>query len=116
MTRQQLREKQAAASKRAGWLLLIPLGIAGMAMAAHGYLNPEIERLSPRIQGIIFVGALMGFVTTMPIALWLITRKQRKLGLMCPHCQKPMMGTEGMFVMTTGRCGHCGHKILTEDD
>lgn len=85
-------------------------------MLAHGYLNPEIERLSPRVQAIIFMGALLSFVFTMPLALWLITREQRRLGLMCPQCQKLMMGTVGMFVMTTGRCGHCGHKVLTDEE
>ena len=42
-------------------------------------------------------------------------RRMRSLGLLCPACQKMLVGFSSQVVVATGRCGHCGAKVLKTD-
>jgi hypothetical protein len=39
-------------------------------------------------------------------------REKLRLGLLCPHCQKPLLQFSSQIVVATGRCGHCGTQVL----
>ena len=34
--------------------------------------------------------------------------------LKCPFCKKPLGGNNRHIVIATGKCGYCGHQILTD--
>jgi len=39
-------------------------------------------------------------------------RQMRGLGLLCPSCQKMLVGFTSQVVVATGRCDHCGAQVL----
>jgi hypothetical protein len=46
--------------------------------------------------------------------LWIRTsRLITRFGLRCPECKKPVFGMSRL-VIATGRCGHCGGKVLDD--
>jgi hypothetical protein len=42
-------------------------------------------------------------------------RLQRTCQVLCPRCGKALIGVTGELALTTGRCGGCGHLIVTDD-
>jgi hypothetical protein len=41
-------------------------------------------------------------------------KRYRRLGLVCPTCQKPLVGFSSQVVVATGKCGHCGSQYLSQ--
>ena len=41
-------------------------------------------------------------------------QRYRGLGLLCPTCQKPLVGFSSQVVVATGKCGYCGSQYLSQ--
>jgi hypothetical protein len=59
---------------------------------------------------IVFFGFLFAnlFVT-----LWVERRRIRKVGLLCPNCNKAITKTMAQVAIATGNCGKCGVPLFT---
>ncbi len=42
-------------------------------------------------------------------------RLQQEHRVLCPRCGKALIGLTGELALTTGRCGGCGDRIVTDD-
>jgi len=72
----------------------------------------ERERPAGWIQvlyGVAFGGFLLG---NLPLMMWFSKRQQRRFGLQCPSCGKPLVGVTGQVAVATGACGQCGERII----
>ena len=49
------------------------------------------------------------FVCMAVVLIWLNKRNLKQHGLLCSFCSKPL---KRAIVVTTGRCGHCGERIV----
>ena len=48
-------------------------------------------------------------------SLWVIIRISNRFDVKCPHCLRSLQG--GVLIslaLTTGKCGHCGERVLEE--
>ena len=53
------------------------------------------------------------FFAIMGVAIfWLSKRNLKSNGLLCPFCAKQLHRS---IVVTTGRCGHCGERVVELD-
>jgi len=89
-------------------LVLVPFALLGRGwfwrerfLIADGLLNPL---------GIaLLICRLFSFLGSLSV----VGRVHRCFLVACPKCRKTLLGTAGMIVLSTGRCGNCGHVIPT---
>lgn len=53
--------------------------------------------------------------------VWLVfavvaVRKSAKQDVTCTSCRKSLMGFANQVVVSSGRCGHCGARVLEDPD
>jgi hypothetical protein len=64
----------------------------------------------------VYTGGFVGFlIANMVFVLWFIWSRADKFGLRCPHCQKALTPSAAEVAEATGKCGHCGNALWTED-
>ena len=62
---------------------------------------------------ILFVCWFFGFMFgNLALVVWIGRRQNRKLGLLCPVCDKPLVRATAQIAVATGRCGHCGEAVF----
>ncbi len=107
--------------------------------ALHSYRNQEFGSILMLILGLLVFGFPASFIEqrarTVGFDIWCILaavtafpllggwwfywiarfprKRMRKLGLVCPACQKPLVGISSQAVIATGKCGHCGTQYLS---
>ncbi len=54
-------------------------------------------------------------ITNIGIFIWLMFRNIRKIGLVCPKCDKIINVNLYRKVLSTLKCGKCGEIIITEN-
>jgi hypothetical protein len=93
------------------WLALLVVAVAlpfGVSATLQSFGYPEWIWIS-----IAWVG-----IGAVPFWGWwgdmAIKRLQRACQVVCPHCDKPLVGMRGELAMTTGRCGGCGNVIVED--
>ena len=65
----------------------------------------------------IFIGAIdfSLFVITVLYISRLLKKRLRDLGLLCPNCGKQITALSSQVVIATGKCGHCGGRVLVDN-
>lgn len=58
----------------------------------------------------IFVGVLT--LAVVSVLIYSASGKQKRIGIPCPHCQKPLFGTAARIAIATRACPYCGEAIL----
>ena len=82
---------------------------APMAYVAERSRETGFDALCWLIVGVCFpIFAFLAFYS----AARYPQRRMRALGLLCPACQKMLVGFSSQVVVATGRCGHCGAQVL----
>jgi len=113
MTRQQFiqgrnRCRNSLAIGTLVWAVLFfgPAGLMSWLEPRRGDLPSHIW-LGLNICAFSIMAASLLFV-------WIRTlRLNKRFGLQCPECKKPLLGTSSI-VISSGRCGHCGGKVLDD--
>ena len=113
MTRQEFiqsrnRYRNAAAFSALIWVILFfgPIGFMAWLEPNRGELPVTIWR-ALNLGAFVIMAAALAFV-------WIrSSRLIKRFGLCCPECKKPVVGMSSL-VIATGRCGHCGGKVLND--
>ena len=109
MTRQEFKRCQITGRSLAGVLVLIPFAMLALGWFWRGrFLTPD-GRLNP-----LGIALLVCLLFSLLGSLSVVGRVYRRYLVSCPKCRKTLLGTAGMIVLSTGRCGNCGHVILTK--
>ena len=113
MTRQQFiqsrnRYRNAAAIGALVWVVLFfgPVGLMA-------WLEPNRGELPKHLWLVLNIGAFAIMVAALSFVWIRTSRLPKRFGLRCPECKKPVVGMSSL-VIATGRCGHCGGKVLDE--
>jgi hypothetical protein len=116
MTRRQLATAQSSTRSRVALLYLVPFVVWPVSIAVYCHFERVLlESLSAPVHWMLILGVILGWgVLFMPVD-YLVRRFRRKRGLCCPECGDIMVGTAGMIVMATGRCGRCGCRVIEDD-
>ncbi|HXA44586.1 MAG TPA: hypothetical protein VNZ25_03695 [Candidatus Angelobacter sp.] len=64
------------------------------------------------VQSLFAICFLIYFVGGIVFISLLNRRNQKKLGIICPNCAKPLFRTSAKSIIATGKCGRCGEKII----
>ena len=93
------------------WIaLLIPVVFAPFGLLACLQWFAAPEWLSRSVVFLLVLGV--------PFWAWCgdikVKELQRSHQVVCPHCDKPLVGITGELALTTGRCGGCG-AVIVED-
>jgi hypothetical protein len=114
MTKQELISRQKAMTRRILVVLIVFFGLL-LANVPLGIFM-DIKKPATWIQvlyGAAFFGFLIGSVL---LSIWLQKRELRRFGLHCPSCGKPLIGIIGQIAVATGACGHCGERVLSDEE
>ena len=113
MTRQEFikrRDKQRKVGAVWGFIAFVIL-IGPIGFMA--WLEPRREDLPVHVWTVLNVVAFSLMVAGLSLAWIMPSRLSKRLGLCCPECKKPVLGMSSL-VIATGRCGHCGGRVLDD--
>src|ERR1700722_14600733 len=73
----------------------------------------DLHGASPLFQACAAVYLFGGII----VIAWLLIRRMRQLGVVCPKCGRPFLFSPVATkkVIATGKCGRCGEVILDEN-
>lgn len=108
MTRQEFKRTQIIGRSLAGLVVLVPLSIL-----AWGWFWRERFLTSDGRLGPLGLALLLCLLFSFLGSLSVVGRIHRRYFVACPKCRKTLLSTASMIVLSTGRCGHCRHVILT---
>jgi len=105
MKKEEIILKQEQTKRLLGRFLWGVLVLAGVLAAVASAASPDNRAFTGNICIIVFVtGVLGGF-------FWI----GKLTDIRCPSCKKSIQG--GIYTplaLTTGKCGHCGERIIDE--
>jgi len=115
MTLEQFKAAQRA-SWKLEWITVLIFFAAIIVAASVGTpLARHVEEHGldlPTLLLLLVAVVVIGIPTAYCLGPW-HSRKIRQLGLLCPHCQKPLIGhMSSQVVVATGNCGFCGGRVL----
>jgi hypothetical protein len=113
MTRQQFiqgrnRYRNAAAIGAVIWVVMFFGPVGFMA-----WLEPNRGELPPHVWLVLNVCAFAVMAAAWSFILIRTSRLTKRFGLQCPECKKPLFGMSSV-VIASGRCGHCGGRVLDD--
>ena len=112
MTRQEVN-KRLTEFNRYRWTICIPIIVVIVAITAR-ILIGRFMRLSSAAESIANVAIFIVLCITFPVLTLILSRAHKRIGLICPSCQKPIVGRAGRYTLTSGKCNKCGNQILDD--
>ena len=115
MTRQEFiknRDKQRKTGIVSSLAMLVCLFAPVVFMA---WLEPRRSELPEHAWTISNVAAITVMVVGILSSFIIQMRLTKRLGFNCPECKKSVFGMSAL-VIATGRCGHCGARVLDDAD
>jgi hypothetical protein len=108
MTREEFRRSQVKGRSLAAALMLGPFALLGLAALYHpeGFFAQD-GRLNT-LGVVLLVSLLLNSLASLSVT----RQMHRRYFVACPKCRKTLLGIPGEIVLSTGRCGNCGHQIL----
>ncbi len=107
MKKDEIIQKQEQAKRLLGRFLMAVLVLAGILAAVAGAATADHRALTGNICIIILVTCVLAGI------VWI----GRLTDIRCPLCKKSIQG--GIYAplaLTTGKCGHCGERIIDETE
>lgn len=116
MTKQEFISSQEAMTRCSNKRAIIWVVAFFGALIGGGALIDQIEkRGSPAWASAVFlIGMLVVVFGSIGLLMWFVKREQRRFGLLCPSCGKPLVGVCSQIAIATGNCGHCGERVFSE--
>jgi hypothetical protein len=111
MTREELKLKSKDLEKSELRFFLVPIVAFVVPVVLFIALHRHLDSV-PRVRAALGLASMTAWLLFIPVMLRLYSRRARSLGLECPACQKRLAGMNAMVVMSTTRCGFCGHQII----
>jgi hypothetical protein len=113
MTREEFiktRDKQRKVGAVCGLFAMVIL-FAPLAFMA--WLEPGRSELPAHVWTILNVAAISLMVGGLSLVCIILMRLSKRFGLCCPECKKSVLNMSSL-VIATGRCGHCGGRVLDD--
>ncbi|EEF62639.1 hypothetical protein [Pedosphaera parvula] len=64
--------------------------------------------------GMVIFGLIIFVIGAGVLTIRFTKAQQKKFGMNCPACNKPVSGVGVQIAIATGSCGHCGESIFEE--
>jgi hypothetical protein len=116
MTKQEFISRQKAMTQSSnkrmiGWLVVFfGVLLGGVPLSRYVEQHEELTWLGP----VFGIGLFVFLIGNLPLLAWFAKRQQRRFGIYCPSCGKPLVGLSAQVVIATGHCGHCGESVFSE--
>jgi hypothetical protein len=109
MTRQEFQRSQTIGRNLAAVLMFVPFALLGLAALYHpeGFFAQDGQVNTLGV--VLLVSVSLMFLSSLSVA----ARVRRRYLAACPKCRQTLSGIPRTIVLSTGRCGNCGHQILT---
>jgi hypothetical protein len=89
-------------------LLMMALLFAGLiGKICFNHFHPD-SNSNPSAGGFLLLPSVACFLG----AMWFEIHLPRKLGLLCPNCDRSLASKMGRTALLTGNCGHCGKAVF----
>jgi hypothetical protein len=115
MTKQEFIVRQKAMTKSSNkWASGFLAVFFGVLLAIALAARVDRDKSSVWVQvfcGVAFFGFLIGWIA---LLAWFAKWQQRRFRVLCPSCDKPLMGVSSQIAIATGNCGHCGESVFSE--
>ena len=113
ITRQEFIERRDKQRKISGiWSIVLLLLMFG-PVCFMAWLEPRRHDLPAHVWTFLSyttIFLIFGVLASIYINTWRLTRR---FGVCCPECKKSVMQMQAL-VIATGRCGHCGGRVLDD--
>jgi len=86
--------------------LFVPVGFMA-------WLDPNRSELPHHVWTILNIAAFVVIAAGYAFMFVRMSRLSKPLGLCCPQCKKSVVQMSAV-VIATGKCGHCGARVLDE--
>jgi hypothetical protein len=116
MTKQEFISKQRTMEQNGnkrmmGWLLLFfGVLLGGIPFSHYIEAHPEKTWIGP----LFGMGAFLFLLANLALLTWFTKHQQKRFGVSCPKCGKPIIGFNVKIAIATGNCGNCGEPVFTE--
>jgi hypothetical protein len=94
-----------------GWIVLF-FGVLLGSIPLSRYIeaHPEMTWIGP----LFGIGLIIFFLANVSLLAWFTKHQQKRFGISCPGCGKPIGGFNVKIAIATGNCGNCGEPVFTE--
>jgi hypothetical protein len=113
MTRQEFIAKRNKQRKDGAVCALVALVIIVAPVGLMAWLEPRRSALPAHVWSILNFAAIALMVVGLSLVVIFPWRLKKRAGLCCPECKKSVFEMSSL-VIATGRCGHCGGKVLDD--
>jgi len=115
MTKQEFIERQQAWKRHSGRRLAIWTVLWFGLMAGVIWIQTLVSARTRAnwVEPFFVLLLLAVLIGNLPVLIWYSRRQQRRFGVVCPQCGKPLATSGASIVVATGNCAYCGEKILT---
>jgi hypothetical protein len=112
-TRQEFIKKRDKQRKVGGVCGLVALVILFAPVGFMAWFEPRRDELPAHVWAVLNVVAISLMVVGLSLVCIIPLRLSKRLGLCCPECKKSVLNMSSL-VIATGRCGHCGGRVLDD--
>lgn len=103
--------EQRGNKRMIGWLVLFfGVLIAGIPLSRYTEAHPEMTWIGRLLD----IGLLIFLLANFALLAWFTKHQQKRFGISCPGCGKPIMGFNVKIAIATGNCGNCGEPVFTQ--
>ena len=107
MKKEEIIQKQGQTKRLLARFLMAMLVLTGILATVAGTASPAHLALTGNICIIVLVTCVLGGI------VWI----GRLTDIRCPLCKKSIQGgIQAPLALTTGKCGHCGERIIDETE
>jgi len=113
MTRQEFINIRATQRKTAAVCSVVALIFLFAPAGLMAWLEPSRSELPAHIWTILHYTAITLMVGGALLAVIIPWKSSKRLGFCCPECKKSVLNMSSL-VIATGKCGHCGGRVLDD--
>jgi hypothetical protein len=113
MTRKEFIQRGDKQRKVSALWALVALAMLIGPIGFMAWLEPRHGDWPTYIWTILHVVMIVLMVAGVTSSFIIPSRLSKRLGLCCPECKKPLLAMSAL-VIATGRCGHCGGRVLDD--
>jgi hypothetical protein len=114
MTREELRQRFDAyyrAKRLAGVAFFAFLFLVCVITLVIAFHAPRGNMIAPLISFITLIAAVLLSLVGMNV---ISRRRSRARGLICPNCQKMLVGMPAPIAIASGHCCYCRYTLVTD--
>ena len=113
MTRQEFITKRNKQRNVGAVCALVALVILFAPVGFMAWLEPRRSELPAHVWSVLNFAAIALVFVGLSLVVIIPWRLKKRAGLCCPECKKSVLEMSSL-VIATGRCGHCGGRVLDD--